>query len=76
MMQLYPDIPALGSPFGTGNETFGLSATWKRAAAIICDVNFTAHGYGQHRLMGSRLTGICSMTLKQGRIPLEVCLTS
>ncbi|KXN91359.1 Lipase 1 [Leucoagaricus sp. SymC.cos] len=25
ILQLYPDIPALGSPFITGNETFGLS---------------------------------------------------
>ncbi|KAJ7923534.1 extracellular triacylglycerol lipase precursor [Mycena leptocephala] len=40
MMELYPDIPALGSPFGTGNETFGLSGQWKRGAAISCDVNF------------------------------------
>jgi len=31
---LYPDIPALGSPFGTGNETFGLSSVFKQTAAI------------------------------------------
>ncbi|KAJ7150711.1 extracellular triacylglycerol lipase precursor [Mycena filopes] len=42
MLALYPNIPALGSPFGTGNETFGLSAQWKRATAISCDVNFAA----------------------------------
>jgi acetylcholinesterase len=42
MLSLYPDIPALGSPFGTGNETFGMTDTWKRAAAISCDVNFAA----------------------------------
>lgn len=24
LLDLYPDIPALGSPFGTGNNTFGL----------------------------------------------------
>ncbi|KAJ7023146.1 extracellular triacylglycerol lipase precursor [Mycena alexandri] len=40
MLELYPDIPSLGSPFGTGNDTFGLSNEWKRAAAISCDVNF------------------------------------
>ncbi|KAJ7227812.1 esterase 1 [Mycena haematopus] len=40
MMKLYPDDPALGSPFDTGNETFGLSPEWKRGAAISCDVNF------------------------------------
>lgn len=34
ILELYPDIPALGSPFGTGNETFGLSTGTKRIAAI------------------------------------------
>ena len=34
ILRLYPDIPALGSPFGTGNETFGLSSVYKQAAAI------------------------------------------
>jgi len=34
LLDLYPDIPALGSPFGTGNETFGLSSVYKQTAAI------------------------------------------
>ncbi|ESK81637.1 extracellular triacylglycerol lipase precursor [Moniliophthora roreri MCA 2997] len=34
LLQLYPDVPALGSPFNTGNETFGLSSQYKRSAAI------------------------------------------
>lgn len=38
MLELYPDIAALGSPFGTGNETFGLSSQYKRYAAI-CEYN-------------------------------------
>ncbi|KAJ7111450.1 esterase 1 [Mycena epipterygia] len=40
LLQLYPDIPALGSPFNTGNETFGLSSQFKRAAALVGDLNF------------------------------------
>ena len=40
LFQLYPDIPALGCPFGTGNDTFGLSSTFKQAAAIIGDAAF------------------------------------
>ncbi|KAJ7507024.1 esterase 1 [Mycena galericulata] len=40
LLQLYPDIPALGSPFSTGNDTFGLSPQYKRAAAIGGDLNF------------------------------------
>jgi hypothetical protein len=34
ILELYPDIPALGSPFNTGNETFGLNSQFKRYAAI------------------------------------------
>ncbi|OCF77143.1 hypothetical protein I204_02854 [Kwoniella mangroviensis CBS 8886] len=38
----YPDDPSLGSPFDTGDETFGLDPTYKRAAAIFGDVAFQA----------------------------------
>lgn len=34
ILELYPDNPALGSPFGTGNETFGLNSQYKRFAAV------------------------------------------
>ncbi|KAI3609050.1 extracellular triacylglycerol lipase precursor, partial [Moniliophthora roreri] len=40
VLRLYPDIPALGSPFNTGNETFGLSTTYKRLSAIYTDMAF------------------------------------
>ncbi|KAJ7793691.1 extracellular triacylglycerol lipase precursor [Mycena olivaceomarginata] len=40
LLQLYPDIPALGSPFDTGNATFGLNSQFKRAAAIVGDGDF------------------------------------
>ncbi|KAK7040282.1 hypothetical protein VNI00_009749 [Paramarasmius palmivorus] len=40
VLQLYPDVPALGSPFNTGNETFGLSSQYKRSAAITGDLMF------------------------------------
>ena len=42
ILTLYPDDPALGSPFGTGNETFGLSSQFKRASALLGDVTFQA----------------------------------
>ena len=35
LLELYPDIPALGSPFNTGNETFGLPSGYKRESAIV-----------------------------------------
>ena len=34
ILALYSDDPALGSPYNTGNETFGLSSTYKRVSAI------------------------------------------
>jgi len=34
LVELYPNVPALGSPYDTGNETFGLSSVYKQAAAI------------------------------------------
>ena len=42
VLQLYPDVSALGSPFGTGNETFGLSPAFKQASALIGDIMFQA----------------------------------
>ena len=35
LLELYPDIPALGSPFNTGNDTFGLPTGYKREAALV-----------------------------------------
>ncbi|KIL66683.1 hypothetical protein M378DRAFT_374064 [Amanita muscaria Koide BX008] len=40
LLQLYPDIPALGSPYNTGNNTFGLSSVYKQNAAIFGDLAF------------------------------------
>ncbi|KAL1708378.1 Alpha/Beta hydrolase protein [Schizophyllum commune] len=38
---LYPEDPALGSPYGTGNETF-FGAHFKRAASLYGDIHFQA----------------------------------
>ncbi|KAJ7124263.1 esterase 1 [Mycena epipterygia] len=46
LLKLYPDIPSLGSPFNTGNQTFGLNSQYKRAAAILGDLWF----HSQRRL--------------------------
>ena len=42
LLELYSEDPAQGSPFGTGNETFGLSPAFKRASAFVGDVMFQA----------------------------------
>jgi len=41
LLQLYPDDPALGSPFNTGDNDFGVPG-FKRSAAISGDVLFQA----------------------------------
>ncbi|KAL5495839.1 hypothetical protein ACEPAI_1303 [Sanghuangporus weigelae] len=42
ILKLYPNNPALGSPFGTGNETFGLDPAFKEASAVLGDIAFTS----------------------------------
>ncbi|KAJ3785391.1 hypothetical protein GGU10DRAFT_234534, partial [Lentinula aff. detonsa] len=40
LLDLYSDIPALGSPFNTENNTFGLSPGYKRISALLGDLTF------------------------------------
>ncbi|KAJ7096417.1 esterase 1 [Mycena epipterygia] len=40
LLELYPDDPAQGCPFNTGDETFGLSSQYKRTAAMWGDLMF------------------------------------
>nr|ODN89252.1 hypothetical protein L204_06189 [Cryptococcus depauperatus CBS 7855] len=40
LFSLYPNDTVSGSPFDTGNETFGLSPTYKQLAAILGDAQF------------------------------------
>ncbi|KAL0945837.1 hypothetical protein HGRIS_012120 [Hohenbuehelia grisea] len=40
VLQLYPDDPAVGSPYGTGNNTFGLGSQFKRGASLMGDLFF------------------------------------
>ena len=42
ILQLYPDVPALGSPFNTGNNTFGLNSEYKRYNAICKGIGHMA----------------------------------
>ncbi|KAF9009204.1 alpha/beta-hydrolase [Hymenopellis radicata] len=47
LFELYPDDPALGSPYNTGNETFGLAKSFKRMASLTGDLSFQS----QRRLL-------------------------
>ncbi|KAF7343362.1 Carboxylic ester hydrolase [Mycena venus] len=40
IVEMYPNDPAQGSPFNTGNQTFDLPPQSKRAAAIEGDISF------------------------------------
>jgi len=42
VLSLYPDDPSAGSPFGTGNQTFGAGSGYKREAALFGDMHFHA----------------------------------
>ncbi|KAF9531107.1 extracellular triacylglycerol lipase precursor [Crepidotus variabilis] len=46
ILELYPDVPALGSPYNTGNETFGLPTSYKRLSALLGDINFHSQRRG------------------------------
>ncbi|KAG8683745.1 hypothetical protein FRC08_014099, partial [Ceratobasidium sp. 394] len=41
LLGLYPDDLPAGSPYGTGNETFGRAREYKRAASLVGDLMFT-----------------------------------
>ncbi|KAJ7204681.1 esterase 1 [Mycena pura] len=53
LLELYPDIAALGAPFGTGNETFGLDPQYKRWAALWGDFSLEAHTRELRHLVSS-----------------------
>ncbi|KAJ7082606.1 esterase 1 [Mycena crocata] len=43
ILELYADDLSQGSPFGTGNETFGVGSQYKRYAAAVGDFAFEWH---------------------------------
>ncbi|KAJ7250631.1 esterase 1 [Mycena rebaudengoi] len=53
MLELYPADPAQGSPFGTGNETFGVGSQYKRFAAVLGDFAFEWHRRAFARYMSA-----------------------
>ncbi|CAE6452760.1 unnamed protein product [Rhizoctonia solani] len=42
LLKFYPTSPAAGSPYGTGNNTFGRGAQYKRFASLFGDFGFQA----------------------------------
>ncbi|QRW13402.1 carbohydrate esterase family 10 protein [Ceratobasidium sp. AG-Ba] len=48
LLKLYPTDPAVGSPYGTGNDTFGQGAQYKRASSVLGDLIFQASRRDHH----------------------------
>ncbi|EUC64210.1 carboxylesterase [Rhizoctonia solani AG-3 Rhs1AP] len=42
LLNYYPTDPSAGSPYNTGNNTFGKAAQYKRAASVVGDLVFEA----------------------------------
>lgn len=40
LLKYYPDDPSAGSPYNTGNKTFGRAPQYKRTASVIGDLLF------------------------------------
>ncbi|KAJ7649186.1 esterase 1 [Mycena rosella] len=53
VLEFYPNDPSKGSPFGTGNETFGVGIQYKRYAAVLGDFAFEWHRRSFSRYMSS-----------------------
>ncbi|KAF8711982.1 Extracellular triacylglycerol lipase precursor, partial [Rhizoctonia solani] len=42
LLEYYPEDPSAGSPYNTGNNTFGRATQYKRAASVLGDLLFEA----------------------------------
>ncbi|KAJ2928553.1 hypothetical protein H1R20_g8547, partial [Candolleomyces eurysporus] len=54
-LALYPDVPAVGSPYGTGDELFGFPRSYKRHASIRRSISYAI-------ALWWRLTFICALS--------------
>ncbi|KAF5361721.1 hypothetical protein D9758_007283 [Tetrapyrgos nigripes] len=74
-LQLYPDDPSLGSPFGTGDNTFGLSPGFKRVSAISGDVSYLSQRRMRQQTLADNPFSIVKSygyLWKQGTIVTEI----
>ncbi|KAL5532552.1 hypothetical protein ACEPAF_4326 [Sanghuangporus sanghuang] len=69
ILNLYPDDPTLDSPFGTGNETFGLNPGFKQAAAAFVDLAFNSLRRESVQTAGDQSQGVRFAVLHGCEIP-------
>ncbi|KAF7348367.1 Carboxylic ester hydrolase [Mycena sanguinolenta] len=65
LLVLYPDDPALGSPYFTGDELFGLDSGWKRATSLAGDLLFQSSRRMWLQAAASRGSNVYSYLLTQ-----------
>ncbi|KAH7345585.1 hypothetical protein B0J17DRAFT_564298, partial [Rhizoctonia solani] len=49
LLKFYPTSPTADSPYGTGSETFGRGAQYKRFASLFRDILFNVGGLLYHK---------------------------
>ncbi|KAF5342764.1 hypothetical protein D9758_017035 [Tetrapyrgos nigripes] len=72
-LALYPNIPSLGSPFDTGNETFGLDPEYKRSAAVSTDKGFQAERrfHINHQLLPAGISTFSYLFADPDAVPVQ-----
>ncbi|KAF5365094.1 hypothetical protein D9758_010971 [Tetrapyrgos nigripes] len=76
-LALYPNIPSLGSPFDTGNETFGLDPEYKRSAAVSTDKKFQAERrfHINHQLLPAGISAFSYLFTDPDAVPVQDFVT-
>ncbi|KAJ7151364.1 esterase 1 [Mycena crocata] len=69
IVHMYPSDPVLGSPYNTGNETFGMPTQYKRAAAIEGDISFQSPRRLWARLAAAQGVKVFCYLFTQPQIP-------
>ena len=54
LIDIYPENPSLNSPFNTGNETFGLSPSWKKYNSLCESSNQFFGSLGAYKIIRGR----------------------
>ncbi|KAF5334363.1 hypothetical protein D9758_017485 [Tetrapyrgos nigripes] len=76
-LALYPNIPSLGSPFNTGNETFGLDPEYKRTAAVATDLEQQAERrfHINHQLIPAGISTFSYVFTDPDAVPVQEFVT-
>ncbi|KAF5334207.1 hypothetical protein D9758_017975 [Tetrapyrgos nigripes] len=76
-LALYPNISSLGSPFNTGNETFGLDPEYKRTAAAATDMGFHAERrfHINHQLIPAGISTFSYVFTDPDAVPVQDFVT-